>query len=78
VSELRSTVVTVCCVVGFVLFIGGVWAYQYVTYPYPQYEGYALYPYRIYSVPFVICGIALLVSGVMVYLGGSNVKVDVV
>ena len=76
-SELRSIVVTVCCVVGFVLFIGGVWAYQYVTYPYFPY-GSEVYPYRIYSVPFVICGIALLVSGVMVYLGGSNVKVDVV
>ena len=77
-SELRSIVVIVCCAVGFVLFIGGVWAYQYATYPYPQYIGYVVYPYRIYSVPFVICGIALLVSGVMVYLGGSNVKVDVV
>jgi len=76
-SELRSIVVTVCCVLGFVFLIGGSLAYNYVTYPYGIFWG-EVYPYRIYAVPFVICGIALLVSGVMVYLGGLNVKVDVV
>jgi uncharacterized membrane protein len=68
-SELRSVVVTVCCVVGFVLLIGGIWAYA-IYGIYPNIYSERVYPYRIYGVPFVICGIALLVAGVMVYWEG--------
>jgi len=75
-SELRSIVVTVCCVVGVIFLIGGLYAYHYTTYPYGFYWG-EVHPYRVYGVPFIICGIALLIAGVIVELGGLNVKVDV-
>jgi len=71
-NELRSVVATVCCMVGIVLLVGGFWMNNYGTYPYGIYWG-KVYPYRIYSVPFVVCGIALLVAGVVVYW----MKVDV-
>lgn len=65
-SELRSIVVTVCCVVGFILLLGGFWTYNYGKYVNIYSE--KVCPYRVYSVPFVIFGIALLVAGIMVYV----------